>query len=180
MNDAAPKRRKPLRIAGYDYSQPANYFVTICTQGKRQIFGNVIGGEMRLNSAGEAVRAAWFDLPGRFPSLVLREMMVMPNHLHGIVGLTRPIQALKAGAASSAPTTQLPPASQPTLGQILRRFKSISAIEVNRILGRRGEAVWQRNYYEHIVRSVEEFQRIRRYILENPIHWDDDPENVGL
>jgi putative transposase len=181
MDEAPPKRRRALRITGYDYSQPANYFVTICTQGKKQIFGKVGNQQMHLTAAGQGVQTVWFDLPKRFPSVIPRELVVMPNHIHAIIGLTRPIQPpRKAGAASSAPTTEPLAASLPTLGQIVRRFKSLSAIEVNRILERKRAAVWQRNYYEHIVRGVEEFQRIRRYILENPLHWDDDPENVLL
>jgi putative transposase len=97
-----------------------------------------------------------------------------------VVGLTRTIQPLKAGAASGAPTGKTLAPSYPTLGLVIRAFKSISAIEVNRILGRRGEVVWQRNYYEHIIRNLDEYERIRKYILENPGHWHDDPENVAL
>ena len=177
MNAKAQPRRLPLRLAGYDYSQPGNYFVTICEHGHRRIFGYVSGTEMRLNSAGAAVRDAWFDLPTRFPSVVPIELVVMPNHLHGILALTQPIRSAKRGAASSAPTDENRNSSYPTVGKVMRAFKSISAIEVNRILGRAGESVWQRNYYEHIIRSPEEFQRIRKYILENPLHWHDDPEN---
>ncbi|HTZ98790.1 MAG TPA: transposase [Candidatus Aquilonibacter sp.] len=171
-------RRRPLRIAGFDYSQPANYFVTICTHGHRQILGYVSGSEMRLNSAGAAVRGAWFDLPKRFPSIVLPEFVAMPNHVHAIIGLTRPIPPRNAGAASSAPTTEKQGLRYPSLANVVRTFKSVSAIEVNRILGRSGEPVWQRNYYEHIIRNAKEFQRICKYILENPSHWHDDPENI--
>ncbi|HEX4074514.1 MAG TPA: transposase [Candidatus Acidoferrales bacterium] len=126
------------------------------------------------------MQEAWFGLPKRFPTVALCELVVMPNHLHAIVGLTRPIQPLKAGAASGAPTGKTSGLAYPVLGDVIRAFKSISAIEINRILGRRGEAVWQRNYHEHSIRNLEEFQRIREYILENPSHWHDDPENVGL
>jgi len=179
MNEKKTRRRQ-LRLAGFDYSQPANYFVTICAQGKKCIFGYVSGAEMRLSPAGTAVRESWFNLPSRFPSVISRELVVMPNHLHAIVGLTRPIQPLKAGAASGAPTGKNCASSYPVLGDVIRAFRSISAIEINRILGRRGEAVWQRNYYEHIVRNLDEYERIRKYILENPSHWHDDPENVPL
>jgi REP-associated tyrosine transposase len=180
MNEKQEPRRRSLRLAGFDYSQPANYFVTICTQGKKCIFGYVSGTEMCLSSAGAAVQEAWFDLPNRFPPVALRELVVMPNHLHAIVGLTRPTEPLKAGAASGAPTRRTCAPSYPTLGLVIRAFKSISAIAINLILDRRGEAVWQRNYYEHIVRNIEEYDRIRKYIVENPSHWHDDPENVGL
>jgi REP-associated tyrosine transposase len=180
MNEKKEPRRRPLRLAGFDYSQPANYFVTICAQGHNCIFGYVSGTEMRLNSAGMAVQEAWFGLPSRFPSVALRELVVMPNHLHAIVGLTWPMQPSKAGAASGAPTEKNCAPSYPALGDVIRAFKSISAIEINRILGHRGEPVWQRNYYEHIIRNLDEYERIRKYILENPGHWHDDPENVAL
>jgi REP-associated tyrosine transposase len=180
MNEKKEFRRRPLRLAGFDYSQPSNYFVTICAQGHNCIFGYVSGTEMRLNSAGAAVQEAWFGLPARFPSVALRELVVMPNHLHAIVGLTRTTQPLKAGAASGAPTRESRGPSYPALGDVIRAFKSISAIQINGILGRRGKAVWQRNYYEHIIHNIEEYQRIRKYILENPGHWHDDPENPGL
>jgi hypothetical protein len=88
--------------------------------------------------------------------------------------------AIKSGRSSGAPTGKTCAPSYPVLGDVIRAFKSISAIEINRILGRRSEAVWQRNYYEHIIRNLEEYERIRKYILENLSHWHDDPENVGL
>ena len=180
MNEKKESRRRPLRLAGFDYSQPANYFVTICAQGHKCIFGYASGAETRLSPAGMAVQEAWFDLPSRFPSVILRELVVMPNHLHAIAGLTRPIQPSKAGAASGAPTGKNCAPSYPILGDVIRAFKSISAIEINRILGRRGEVVLQRNYYEHIIRNLDEYGRIRKYILGNPTHWHDDPENVPL
>ena len=177
INETNEPRRRSLRLVGFDYSQPANYFVTICTQGKKCLFGYVSGTEMCLNSAGGAVRNTWFELPMRFPSVVPIELVVMPNHLHGILGLRRPVLPTKRGAASSAPTDENR-SPYPTLGKVMRAFKSISAIEINRILDSRGEAVWQRNYYEHIIRNLDEFQRTRKYILANPSHWHDDPENI--
>jgi len=102
----------------------------------------------------------------------------MPNHIHAILRLTRPIPAATRGAASSAPTTEKPAIAYPTLGEVIRAFKSLTAIEVNRILRRHGQPIWQRNYYERIIRSDEEFHQARSYILENPIRWERDAENV--
>jgi len=127
---------------------------------------------MRLNDAGQAAQAEWVRLPERFQSIELDEFVIMPNHLHGIIlvgaGLAPPDRgAANRGAASSAPT----------LGDILRAFKSISAIAVNRLLGRSGRSLWQRNYYEHIVRSENELACIREYIANNPAQWALDREN---
>ena len=127
---------------------------------------------MRLNDAGQAAQAEWVQLPERFQFIELDEFVIMPNHLHGIIlvgaGLAPPDGgAPNRGAASSAPT----------LGNILRAFKSISAIAVNRLLGRSGRSLWQRNYYEHIVRNENELAHIREYIANNPAQWALDREN---
>jgi len=127
---------------------------------------------MQLNDTGRAVQAEWVRLPERFQSVDLDDFVIMPNHLHCIIhvgaGLAPPGRgAENKGAASSAPT----------LGDILRAFKSISAIAVNRLLGRSGRSLWQRNYYEHIVRNENELARIREYIVNNPTQWALDREN---
>ena len=170
--DPDKHHRRSLRLKGYDYSRAGAYFVTICTHGRECLFGEIMDGEMRLNAAGQAAQAEWVRLPERFQSIELDEFVIMPNHLHGIIlvgaGLAPPDSgAASRGAASSAPT----------LGHILRAFKSISAIAVNRLLGRSGRSLWQRNYYEHIVRSENELARIREYIANNPAQWALDREN---
>ncbi len=105
----------------------------------------------------------WHSLPTRFPGVALDEFVIMPNHFHGIIILEPP----RRGAARRAPA----------LGQIIRAFKSLSAIEANRILGSPERPFWQRNYYEHIVRDEDELHRVRQYIRDNPLHWEDDPDN---
>jgi len=131
---------------------------------------------MVLNRAGQAVQAAWFEIPDRFPGIELDAFVVMPNHIHGIIGLFHgkgavPRKVKPRGAASSAPTSAI------SLGRVIRAYKSLSAIEVNRLLRRKGQQIWQRNYYEHIIRQGEDLSEIRRYIAENPANWSDDPEN---
>jgi REP element-mobilizing transposase RayT len=208
MNDTQEKRRRVLRLKHFDYSQAASYFVTICTHERKPILGSVIDGRVIPTAAGEAVVAAWLGLPDRFPSVVLHEFAVMPNHLHGILTITQPIRWKRAGAASSAPTEttgegpkQMGAASSGaaqikevtressdqllnagsgagvSLGKILRAFKSLSGIEVNRILGRPDRPVWQRNYFEHIVPGEDDFRKTQKYVHENALRWEDDPEN---
>ena len=178
-------QRKQLRLRGYDYAFPGIYFVTICSAGKRPVFGCVSGGKTVLNPIGEIVRSEWIALAEQFPRLVLDEFVVMPNHLHGVVAFVG-----RAGGASPSPTKgnitskaeaglrnsgQARPS--PTLFDVVGAFKSISTIKVNRLLQRRGIPLWQRSYHEHIVRTGEDLRKIQRYISENPLMWSLDPEN---
>jgi len=155
------------------------YFITICTQGKKCLFGEVVDGEMRLNEAGRLVQQAWFALAQRFNTLVLDAFQVMPNHLHAVFVLPgpglEPALAAATGAPIIQPTAQnfvgagfavpknavgvglAPPASgkmgtanrAPTMGDVVGAFKSICTIEVNRILSRTGTRLLQRNFYEN-------------------------------
>ena len=158
--------RRPIRLTGYDYSQAGAYFITICTHNREL--------SLQAKPLREVVRLAWHGLPARFPAVALDEFVIMPNHIHGIIVLT--------GAASGAPTgadaaSGGAASSAPTLGRVVRAFKSISAIEANKILGQSSRPFWQRNYYEHIIRDEEELNLIRQYIRDNPGNWLDDPDN---
>ena len=146
--------RRSIRLPGYDYSQPGAYFVTICTHNRDLL--------LRTEPVQEAVRSTWEAIPQRFRAVTLDEFVVMPNHVHGII-----ILGDATGAASGAPT----------LGAIIRAFKSISAIQSSRILNRSGLPFWQRNYYEHVIRDEDELNIIRQYICDNPRNWLDDPDN---
>lgn len=181
-NPDSPLHRRSIRLRGYDYSKPGLYFVALCTAGKTCLFGRIIGGEMLPNPAGAIVIRSWNGLAERFLMIQLACFVLMPNHVHGVIAimgrefgvgksgvLCRPAQ----GGASPAPTRL-----GPKLGEIVAAFKSISAIEVNRALGRKGTAVWQRNYFEHIVRDGEDLRHICRYIAENPSRWNEDPNNA--
>ena len=148
--------RRSLRLEGYDYSQAGAYFVTTCAQGRECLFGEVDSAAMRLNAAGEVVERTWTDLGARFPTIGLDAFAVMPNHFHAIVVL--------AGVT-------------PKLGDVVGAFKSLSAIAINRLLLRSGRSLWQRNYYEHIIRTEAALNRIREYITTNPLRWQLDREN---
>jgi len=185
--DPERHHRRSIRLAGYDYSEPGAYFVTICTHNKELLLED--------EQVKQIVRSAWGALPARFAHLTLDEFVTMPNHIHGIIILTpQPEAPLDRGAASSAPTldrTDAPPikgaassaptagARVPTLGQVVRAFKSVSAIAANRRLDRSG-TFWQRNYYEHIIRDEDELNVVRQYIRDNPLKWDQDPDNPAV
>jgi REP element-mobilizing transposase RayT len=154
--------RHSIRLRDYDYAQAGMYFVTVCAAQRECVFGDVVDGQMRLNEAGQMVQQVWECLSIRFSSVALDAFVVMPNHIHGIVAIVG-----AEGAASSAPT----------LGKIMRAFKSISAIESNRLLSRSGQPLWQRNYYEHVIRNEGDMAHICQYILDNPSKWLEDAEN---
>ena len=165
--------RRSVRLKDYDYSQQGAYFVTICAKNRACLFGEIVDGAMCLNQSGESIQRIWYELPNRYTNLDLDAFILMPNHLHGIVVLTdnaavgAPLAAPFPGRASPAPT----------LGGIVRTFKSISAMLLHRLLSRKGRPLWQRNYYEHIIRNEKSLNAIRDYILNNPNRWSDDPDN---
>ena len=166
-------RRRSNRLAGYDYSLAGRYFVTIVTEGRSCCFGEVAGDEMRLNDAGQMACRTWEELPERFAGIKMDYFVVMPNHLHGIVVLSRS----PTGAEDRA-TTRV----APTLGSVIGAYKSLTTVEYTRGVGALSwppfeRRLWQRNYYEHIVRDNESLSHIRQYILDNPAQWDLDQEN---
>ncbi len=171
-----PKKgeRRSIRLRGYDYSQEGAYFVTICTHNRESLFGDIVDGEKELNELGIMVENEWEKLNQRFPNVRLDESVVMPNHVHGIIWL---VHLFIVGAGLALPGNRGAASGAPTLGDVIRTFNSISAIRMNRRLSRTGPPVWQRNYYEHIIRDERNLKAIRHYIRMNPSNWADDPEN---
>jgi len=157
-------RRRTVRLTAYDYATPAAYFVTICTHQRALLFE-------RPDHAA-AVLAAWEDLPRHYAHASLDQFVVMPNHVHGIV-LLADSDALRAGFK---PTRQAESAPHHGLPEVVRAFKTFSARSVNRLRDRAGQPVWQRGYYEHVIRGERSLARIREYIAVNPGRWDSDGE----
>ena len=184
MSDPVPydpekHHRRSIRLADYDYSQPGAYFITICTQDKVCLFGKVIDGEMHLNAFGWIVDEEWQKTAQVRSNVLLDEFVVMPNHVHGII---RIIEDLATGTADRAQnvvgaTRRVAPTKRPTgppsgsVGAIMAQFKSLVTKRINRLRGTPGAKVWQRNYWERVVRNEQELDRIRRYIEENPLRW---------
>lgn len=170
-----PDRRRSLRLQGYDYAQAGAYFVTICTQGRECLFGEIVGGAIQLNNAGRVVSDEWFKTAQIRENVILSadEFVVMPNHVHGIIWLVD-----GRGTLQRAPTVER--FGKPTSGSIptiVRLFKSVTTRQINLQRGTPGAPVWQRNYYEHIIRNDESLGRIRDYIVNNPLQWALDREN---
>jgi putative transposase len=212
-NNLERHHRRSIRLKGYDYSLAGAYFVTIVTQHRACLFGEVVNGEMLLNDAGKMLQLEWNALPQRFPNIELDEFVVMPNHFHGILvilgkeegavrvrslvslpqeGQTQPGQPGVGQPQAGQPRMGQPQAGQPqgiaptgrdpVLGEVIGAWKSIGTDRyidgVNRLdwepFDRR---LFQRNYYEHIVRDECELNRIREYIINNPANWDSDDDN---
>jgi len=166
--------RRSIRLKGYDYSQAGAYFITLCTQDRACLFGKVVNGEMRLNDAGRMVLAEWNRLPERFPQVVLDAFVVMPNHVHGILVITDPAPTVGATVGATLVVA-------PTVGNIIGAFKSRVTVEYIRGVKTSGwppfrGRLWQRNYYEHIIRNERALNAIRQYIMENPRRWHRDRE----
>jgi putative transposase len=159
--------RKPTRLKGFDYSTPGAYFVTIVAHDRTDWFGTVENGQMTLSEEGRIVRQAWFDLPRHYANVGLDEddFVIMPNHVHGIIVLS--YAAISAGNPLICDLTEA-----------IRAFKSFSARRINQRRGISGVPVWQRSFYERILRDDGEWDRARKYILQNPQNWQDDQENV--
>jgi len=161
------QRRKTIRLPEYDYSWIGAYFITICVRRKECILGQIKNGEIYLNEIGDAIHKNWFWLEKRFKDVKLDEFIVMPNHIHGIILNT------EEGGSRTAPTTLN---KRKPLGRLIGAFKTVSTKEVNNIRNTPGQKLWQRNYYEHIIRNENDLQSIRHYIKYNPLKWDNDPE----
>ncbi len=147
------------RLAGYDYSQPGFYFVTICTQQHRLVFGRIADGQVHLKRPGQIAESVWFTLPRRFAHVRLHEYVFMPNHLHAILELT------EVNPAQSGPKVALP--------EIIRVFKAAASYHIRRSEGQPWFA-WQEKYYDSVIRTEAALQQIRQYILDNPGRWPQD------
>jgi putative transposase len=164
-------------LLGADYSEPGAYFITICAAERRSIFGAIGDGKVTLSALGRLVQACWLEIPEHFSHASIKEFVVMPNHLHGIVSLT-------VGARYIVPLdqrTRTPEAfERPVTGSIptiVRTFKAAVSREARKVLGLDGHAIWQRNYFECVLRDGGEYKNASRYILENPMRWGWDREN---
>ena len=158
--------RHSIRLRGYDYSQAGAYFITICTHERQPLFGVVQEGNMVLNEFGQLVAKTWAGLANQYDWISLGEFVVMPNHFHGLLLIEAP-----AGLSK----TEFP---RKPLGRLLGAFKMITAKQVNLMRGLAGVPLWQRNYFEHIVRDEAAYLKIVEYIRTNPKKWSEDRYHI--
>jgi REP-associated tyrosine transposase len=157
-----PSCRRRLRLAGYDYSQSGPYFVTICIKERACILGKITESVMQLSNFGDIVTLCWHDLPCHYPGISLNAFAVMPNHIHGIIFL---------GAGSPRAS------SGQTLSNIIGYFKYQSTKRINGLRNSPGAPLWQRNFFEHVIREDSSLDRIREYIYTNSKRWERDRNN---
>jgi putative transposase len=178
--------RRSIRLQEYDYSCNGAYFVTVCAQRRECLFGQIDNSEMLLNEAGQMVNGWWVKLPDKFHGVTLDEYVVMPNHFHGIIHIVgaAPYGRPDVGQPHGIVKPGQPHGVAPTLGDVIGWFKTMSTNAY--ICGVKQSGwppfpgrLWQRNYYERVIRDEKELTGIREYILHNPIKWADDAENPG-
>lgn len=159
--------RRSIRIDEYDYSTPGMYFVTICVDEKKCLFGSIKNGEMQINDIGKMVERCWYDIPLYFPHVETNLFVIMPNHVRGIIHI---VELTKK--PEIADRLLCPPRS---LGAVIRGFKTgvTKWVKKNTGIGN----VWQRNYYEHVIRDMRDYDRIAEYIMNNPAGWEKDAMN---
>ena len=172
--DPTKHHRRSIRLSGYDYAKEGAYFVTIVTHQHECLFGGIADGEMRVDGYGEVVRDEWLRSVQIRREIELDAFVVMPNHVQGIVVIR------DVGAHGRAPLPSPPHRPPRSLASFVAGFKSVSTKRINAIRGTPGVPVWQRNYYEHVIRDDDDLGRVRRYIAENPLRWDEDPENPAV
>ena len=174
--------RRSVRLPGYDYARPGAYFITICAARRRFLFGEIDGEDrsLRPSPIGELVIECWESIPTHFPGVTLDEFVLMPNHLHGIL--------LIASSGESEIDTSQRKATPEAFGKPVRRSIPTIVRSFKSAVSRRGaeerhgsvQPVWQRNYYESIIRTDHDLDDVRKYISDNPAKWSEDPENPVL
>lgn len=191
--------RKSIRLKGYDYTSAGLYFVTICTQNREHLFGKINNGQMILNDPGKMIEKWYFELENKFSDIKCGEMVIMPNHFHCIiqnVGADQrvcpntineqpPISGEHVG--SPQPGSPQPGSSQPgsPLSAVVQWFKTMTTNEYIRGVKTKNwkrfdGKLWQRNYWEHIIRNDNSHHRIAQYIIDNPLKWENDTLNNDI
>ncbi|MFH2035979.1 MAG: transposase [Candidatus Zixiibacteriota bacterium] len=170
MLNSPKHNRRSIRLKDYDYSNGGAYFITICAYRKQCIFGEIIDSEMELNEVGKMVKMELLDTQKRFNVMELDHYTIMPNHIHCIVfivGATLEVARMRAGSSPA-----------PTIGNIVGAFKSITTNNYFKYINKQKllspPKLWQRNYYERVIRNENELYDIRQYIQNNPIQWNID------
>ena len=168
--------RRSIRLNQYNYSLPGAYFITICTHKRQYLFGHIEDQKMLLNKNGLIVKDELLKTAVLRPYLSIDEYVIMPNHLHAIIWIYDPLSE----SLDEAGVNKFGKPRAKTLGSIIGAFKAAATRRINEQSGNDGPFVWQRNYYEHVIRRDESMKEIREYIRYNPLNWDTDPENPAV
>lgn len=187
--NARKQHRRSIRLAGYDYTQPRGYFVTVCTQKRMCLFGEIENEDMVLNVLGKIILEKWNRIPHHFQHVQLDTFQIMPNHIHGIIMINNECVGAKhsgvnlikfqnSQSGNASPLRDRPHGTKPgSLSSIMQNFLSITTRKINQIRKTPGARLWQRNYYDRIIRNDNELNKIREYIRYNPLKWELDKNN---
>ncbi len=182
-NDRLPsgpvQRRKSMRLPGYDYTTAGAYFITVCTYNREYLFGKYENSAIILNDAGKMISDVWYEIPNYYPGNNIDAFVVMPNHIHGIIFVgTGPCACPIEGRPQGVAPTGLP------LPAIINRFKTMTTkryadgVKQHEWVPFKGK-LWQRSYFDRIIRNDREMDSVREYILNNPLNWETDEEYGG-
>ena len=164
------KSRKLNRLKEYDYSLNGEYFVTVCAKNRECLFGKIIEGKMRLSDIGKIAQRCWQEIPIHFPDAELDEFIIMPNHIHGIIVVGNNAAVGNKNFCSLQWQTKW----ACSLSSIIRGFK----IGVTKWCRNNATQIWQKSYYDHIIRNENSLNKIREYIKNNPLKWENDRNNT--
>lgn len=202
-------QRKSIRLKNYDYSKEGLYFITICTENKEKLFGEIVNNNITLNNAGQMIEKIWFEIPKFYKGFKLHEFIVMPNHIHGIIeiiekvgddshispiiinnnshispdstaSLTGKIQRTHNVSNQQGEYRDSPlPRKQISISELIQRFKILTTnnyikMVKNNELPSFNKRVWQRNYYENIIKNEKRYLQVIEYIKNNPLKWEED------
>jgi putative transposase len=170
--------RRSIRLKEYDYGAAGYYYITICTYDHQCLFGEIENGKSLLNQNGKIVRTEWAKTPVIRPNVSLDEFVIMPNHLHGIIIIDNNVGAHRNVPLHQSSTVgQFGKSISNSIPTIVKLYKSTVTKQINLLRKTPAQPVWQRNYYEHIIRNDKELFNIRQYINNNPFQWELDNEN---
>jgi len=170
------RRRKSIRLQEYDYSSAGAYFVTICTHDRECLFGTVADEKIVLNDTGRIVESEWLKTAEIRANVSTDAYIVMPNHVHGILFIQEPDDG-RGTAHRAATVEQFGKPTSNSIPTIIRSFKATVTKQINEFRQTPGQKVWQRGFYDRIIRDENELNNIREYIIYNPLKWHEDKDN---
>lgn len=172
-------RIESTRLKDWDYSCDGAYFFTVCTRDRECFLGEIMEGKLTETEQSKICAACWLDLPNHYPDCTLDAFVIMPNHVHGIIVINNRInRAVETGLKPVSTTTVMNTKIRYSLFEIVRGFKTFTARKINDYQKTQGKPFWQPRFYDHIIRTENELNRIREYIQNNPGQWDQDRNNV--
>ncbi len=185
MSVPGRRNRRSIRLKGYDYSEAGAYFITICMQNRECLFGHIADGQMILNDTGMMIQIVWNEIPPHYPEIEIDAFIIMPNHIHGIIVIVGAAPCGRPDHGNGVKGQPQGVARTMSLPDVVHRFKTMTtkryADGVKEYGWRRFPGkLWQRNYYEHVIRNDGERNRIREYIAGNPAQWESDRENPDM